>query len=125
MRFVISTTTMMMMIMISTDHRVSYESSHNTPMQTTVTKQVILIGEVKIGDGVVHQRDLVRVLDGERITQWPKNMEDVGRALRSRTRPYQRSCNSSCATIGRCTARSYRRSFTGTCSAGERQRWAA
>lgn len=49
---------------------------------------VILIGELKIGDGVVHQKDYAEALGAERLTQWPKSMDDVqvivGRLLANR-----------------------------------------
>jgi hypothetical protein len=40
-------------------------------------KQVVLIGEIRIGDGVVHQKDFAAALDAERLVGWPKNFEDV------------------------------------------------
>lgn len=53
-----------------------------------MTKQVILIGEIRIANGCVHQADFATALDAERLTAWPKNFEDVefvvGRLLAGR-----------------------------------------
>lgn len=40
-------------------------------------KQVILVGEMKIDDGIVHQQDLASCLEVERIVTWPKDTNDV------------------------------------------------
>ena len=63
------------------------KSSFNT-MENDMTKQVILIGECKVGDGVIHQADFAAALNAERLTGWPKSMDDVqiaiGRLLANR-----------------------------------------
>ena len=53
-----------------------YESSLNTPLETTI-KKMILVGENKIGDGCVHQADFATALRVERLTGWPKDATDV------------------------------------------------
>jgi hypothetical protein len=40
-------------------------------------KQVVLVGEIRVGDGVVHQADFAAALNAERLIGWPKNFEDV------------------------------------------------
>jgi hypothetical protein len=56
-------------------------------METTM-KQVILIGEIRVGDtGAVHQQDLAAVLEAERLSAWPKEGTPsviVGRLLAGR-----------------------------------------
>jgi hypothetical protein len=42
-----------------------------------MTKQVILVGEVRVGTGCVHQSDFAVALGAERLTAWPKNADDV------------------------------------------------
>jgi hypothetical protein len=55
------------------------KSSFNT-MENDMMKQMVLIGEIRFGDGkaCVHQADFAQALEAERLTQWPKNFEDVG-----------------------------------------------
>jgi len=43
-----------------------------------MTKQVILVGEIRVGErGAIHQADFASAIGAERLTSWPKNVDGV------------------------------------------------